>query len=93
VSSSLGGVSVQRTTLSFDSTASGSCRTNPAPLKLTQIFSFVIDFSKAALKAGRKASFLIYLEPYRAKLLILLPYARFKGEKQPTLSGCSRCDE
>jgi hypothetical protein len=81
VSSGLGGVSVRRTISSFDSTASRSCGTNPVPLKLTKIFSFVIDFSKAALKAGRKASFLIYLEPYRAKLLILLLYARFKGEK------------
>jgi hypothetical protein len=27
---------------------------------------------------------------YCAKLLISSLYARFKGEKQPTLSGCSR---
>jgi hypothetical protein len=45
------------------------------------------------LKAGRNASFLICLEPYRAKPLISSPYARFQGEKQPTSSGCNRCNE
>jgi hypothetical protein len=57
------------------------------------MFSFVINLLKAALKAGRKASFLIFLVPYYAKLLILSPYARFKGEKQPTSSGCSKWDK
>jgi hypothetical protein len=54
------------------------------------MFSFVIAFLKAALKASRKASFLIFLVLYCAKLLILLLYAYFKGEKQPTLSSYSR---
>jgi hypothetical protein len=54
------------------------------------MFSFVIAFLKAALKASRKASFLIFLVLYYAKLLISLLYAYFKGEKQPTLSSCSR---
>jgi hypothetical protein len=55
-----------------------------------QIFSFIINFLKAALKASRKASFLIFLVLYCAKLLILLLYACFKGEKQPILSSYSR---
>jgi hypothetical protein len=54
------------------------------------MFSFIIAFLKATLKASRKASFLIYLVPYRTKLLILLLYARFKGEKQLILSSYSR---
>jgi hypothetical protein len=54
------------------------------------MFFFVIAFLKAALKASRKASFLIFLVLYCAKLLILLLYACFKGKKQPTLSSCSR---
>ena len=29
----------------------------------------------------------------RAKTEIASPYARFNGEKQPTSSGCKRCDE
>jgi hypothetical protein len=54
------------------------------------MFSFVINLLKAALKASRKASFLIFLVLYYAKLLILLLYACFKGEKQPTLSSYSK---
>jgi hypothetical protein len=54
------------------------------------MFFFIITFLKAALKASRKASFLIFLVLYCAKLLILLLYTCFKGEKQPTLSSCSR---
>jgi hypothetical protein len=84
---------VQKTTLSFNSIASRLCRTKLALLKLAQIFPFVINLLKATLKASRKAFFLIYLELYCAKLLILLLYACFQGEKQPTLSSCSRCDK
>jgi hypothetical protein len=57
------------------------------------MFSFVITFLKATLKASRKASFLIFLVLYCAKLLILLLYACFKGKKQPTLSSYSRWDK
>jgi hypothetical protein len=45
------------------------------------MFFFIITFLKATLKASRKAFFLIYLVLYCAKLLILLLYAYFKGEK------------
>jgi hypothetical protein len=54
------------------------------------MFSFVIAFLKAALKASRKASFLIFLVLYYNKLLILSLYTCFKGEKQPILSSYSR---
>ncbi|KAL6170396.1 hypothetical protein ACJQWK_03378 [Exserohilum turcicum] len=47
------------TTSSLDSTACGSYGTRLAPLKPAWIFSFVIDCSKAVLKAGRKVSLLI----------------------------------
>jgi hypothetical protein len=57
------------------------------------MFSFIIAFLKAALKASRKASFLIFLVLYCAKLLILLLYTYFKSKKQPTLSSYSRWDK
>jgi hypothetical protein len=54
------------------------------------MFSFIIAFLKATLKASRKAFFLIYLVLYSTKLLILLLYTYFKGEKQPILSSYSK---
>jgi hypothetical protein len=54
------------------------------------MFFFIIAFLKAALKASRKAFFLIFLVLYCAKLLILLLYTCFKGKKQLILSSCSR---
>jgi hypothetical protein len=53
VSSSSRGISVRSTILSFNSTRSKLYRTNPAPVKLTKIFSFVIALLKAILKASR----------------------------------------
>jgi hypothetical protein len=90
VSSSFSRVSIQKTTLSFNITTSKLYKTSLALLKPTQIFSFIITFLKATLKASRKAFFLIFLVLYYAKLLILLLYACFKGKKQPILSSYSR---
>jgi hypothetical protein len=58
VSSSSRGVSVQSTTLSFNSTRSRLYKTNLAPPKLAKILSFVIALLKAILKASRKVVFL-----------------------------------
>jgi hypothetical protein len=71
VSSSSGGVSVQSTTLSFNSIRSRLYRTNLAPLKLPRMFSFVNALLKAIRRASRKVSFLICVTKYYNQLLIL----------------------
>lgn len=91
--SGAGGVGVRSLTSSRNITASGSSGTSPAPRKLPQMLSLVKALEKADLKAARKSILVTYVMDCRASSEILLPYARFNGEKQPTSSGWSRCDE
>jgi hypothetical protein len=57
---SVGGVGVRSRTSSFDNTASGLNGTSPAPQNPAQILSYINVFLKAALKASRKVSLLIW---------------------------------
>ena len=93
LSSTVGGVGVRNRTSSFDSTASGLNGTSPAPLNPPWILLFVIDAKKAPLKHGRNSSLVMWLMWLRIRSSTWRPYAFFKGEKHPTSSGWSRCDE
>jgi hypothetical protein len=68
-----GGVVICSCTSSPNNTASGLYRTSPVPQNPTQMFSGIKIFSKAALKAGRKVSLLIWWMQLHAKSDILLP--------------------
>jgi hypothetical protein len=57
---SVGSVGVRSCISSFDNTTLGSCGASLAPRNPAQIFSSVKVFLKAALKAGRKVSLLIW---------------------------------
>jgi hypothetical protein len=57
---SAGGVGVRSRTSSFNNTASGLNGTSPAPRNPAQMLSYVNVFLKAALKANRKVSLLIW---------------------------------
>ena len=74
-------------TLSLDSTTNRLLGTKPVALKLNRMFAFKNAFSNTFAKVAIKA--FLSIRPIRsnAKTLISLPYARFRGAKQPTLSG------
>jgi hypothetical protein len=62
----------------------------PVPLEPAQTSPFRVVFPRAALKAGRDASFVICLVPNRAKSLTLSPYARLLNVLQSGKANISR---
>jgi len=82
-----GGVGVFNYRSRFEMTLSGSNGRNPAPRKPPWMLLSDNDSGKAAQKAGRKSSLVMWVRPPFINSSICLPYVFFNGLKHPISKG------